>query len=95
MADWTAKKQGYVRRLSGATVELMTLADKLQVLCTEFSNEFYGTGGANALADTDVQAVLPAATALQFAQAEGALAGANAILATIASNRGYLEMLRP
>jgi len=93
--SWQQKKTNYLGRFGPAVVALMTDADNLTALCAEFANEGYGTGGANALTDADVQGVLPAATALQVAEAEGALAGANAILATIAANRGYLEVMRP
>ena len=48
-----------------------------------------------ALTDAVVQPVLPAATALIVAEAEGAFAGTSAILSIIATNRGYLENLRP
>ena len=67
---WTQKQQNFVSRWSAACVALLAAADTLNALCTEFSNDTYGTGGANALTDVTVQAVLPAATALQVAQAD-------------------------
>lgn len=89
------KQAGWVTRFSSQVVALLTAADALQALCTEYADDTYGTGGANAITDAAVQSVLPAATAVQIAEAEGALAGASAVLATIASNRGFLEMARP
>ena len=92
---WTAKQQNWIQRFSNATVGLMANADAIGLLCTEFNNDFYGTGGANAITDATVQLVLPAASALLLNEAEGAMAGTNQILAIIATNRGYLEMMRP
>ena len=93
--SWTSKQQNFLNRFGPAVVQLMADADTLSALCAEYANEAYGTGGANAIPDTVVQVVLPAATAAQVAEAEGALAGVSAILATIAANRGYLEVMRP
>lgn len=90
--SWTAKQTGFVTRYQPLVVQLMQVADALTVLNAEFTAETYGTGGANAIPDVVVQTVLPAATAAQFASAEGAVV---TILGTIATNRGYLEALRP
>lgn len=93
--NFVTKQAGWVQRFSSAVVDLMNTTDVLTELCNEFSVDTYGTGGANALTDAVVQGVLPAATALLVAEAEGTIAGTNQILAVIATNRGYLEMMRP
>ena len=90
--NWTAKQTGFVQRYQPLVVQLMEVADQLAILNAEFTNDTYGTGGANEIPDAIVQSVLPAATAAQFNSAEGAVV---TILATIASNRGYLENMRP
>ena len=86
------KEQGYVTRLSAAAVALLATADLCTSLTTEFTDDTYGTGGANALTDAVVQAVLPGATAAQVSSAEAALVS---VLSSISSNRGSLEFLRP
>lgn len=89
---FTTKEQNFINRFVPFVVSLMALADQGTPLTTEFSDETYGTGGANALTDATVQTVLPAVTAAQFASAEGAIV---TILAAIATNRGFLEVIRP
>lgn len=95
---YTTKQQAWLNRWSGAVVELMANLDTLQSLANEFSQDAYGTGGANALTDAIVQGVLPAATALLVAESVGAVNGTNNLL-TVAgqgtTNRAYLEMMRP
>ena len=76
-------------------VAALKAIDQLSLDCNEFATDAYGSGGANALTDVTVQTVLPAATALLVAEAVGVLNGASQILATVATNRGYLEMMRP
>lgn len=93
--NWTNKQLNFVSRFSQAVVTFIASADALNALCTEFSADGYGAGGANELTDANVQQVLPASTALHVAEAEGIFAGANMILSIVASNRGYLEMMRP
>lgn len=93
--DFSAKKQDWIQRFKGSCVKLMTAADELTVLCNEFTLDAYGTGGANALTDADVQAVLPAATAALVWYSEGQLANTNAVLDQIKAARGGLEMMRP
>jgi hypothetical protein len=93
--DWTPKQQAFVMRFSNEVVLFLASADKLEALCTEFKDNFYGVGGANALTDAAVQLALPAATALNVSQAEGAIAGTNMILDMIRSQQGYLEPMRP
>jgi hypothetical protein len=89
---WTTKQQNFMSRFTVAVVNMLTASDALTALCTEFTDDFYGTGGANALTDAVVQTVIPAATAAQTASAEGAVVN---VLATVQTNRGYLEMMRP
>jgi hypothetical protein len=93
--NFLVKQQNYLQRLSPAVVAFLAANDALQLLATEFSNDAYGSGGANALTDATVQTVLPAADAALVFSAVGALANANAILATVAANRQSLEMMRP
>lgn len=93
--NFTAKQQAWIKRFSDQVVALLDASDSLNALCTEFAVETYGTGGANALTDAVVQGQLPAATAQLVWSAEGAIAGANAVLAVISTNRGYLEAVRP
>ena len=92
---WTEKRKAFVQRFSNTVLNLTKAADELSALCKEYTDMFYGTGGQNAITDAEVQGALPAATAGNVATAHAALAGANEILAEIASNRGYLEMMRP
>lgn len=92
--NWSNKQLNFVSRFSSAVVAFLAAADTLNALCTEFAADGYGTGGPNALTDANVQQVLPAATALHVAEAEGIFAGPDMILSTVASNRGYLEMMR-
>src|SRR5271157_753037 len=98
--NWVPKQVNWIQRFSGNVVALMQIADQLTELCNEFADNQYGTGGANAITDAVVQTgsgnfSLPAATALTVAEAEGVCAGTNQILAVIATNRGYLENMRP
>jgi hypothetical protein len=93
--EWAVKQTTFTQRFSDAVVVFLAANDALAELCNEFSVDAYGTGGANALTDAAVQSYLPAATALIVAEAEGALAGSNQILATVTANRGYLELMRP
>jgi hypothetical protein len=89
---FTNKQQSFVQRMSNAAVALLAANDALVALTTEFTADFYGSGGANALTDTVVQTVLPASTAALFDSGEAAIV---AVLSTVSSNRGTLEMLRP
>ena len=88
----TTKQTGFVQRYSGAIQQLLTVVDSLILLDAEFSNDAYGTGGANQLTDALVQTVLPASTAALFNSGE---AGAVTVLASVASVRSSLEWMRP
>lgn len=92
---WTAKQQSWLLRFSNNVVGFMANNDAIALLMTEASNEGYLSGGAEALTDTVVQGVLPAATAALVFSAAGSFANSSAILATVASNRQALEILRP
>ena len=92
-AVWTIKQQGFVTRYTQAVQTFLAAADQLALLNAEFTTDAYGTGGANALTDTVVEAVLPALTAVTFAEAEGAMV--TILAGELASNRGYLEICRP
>ncbi len=96
--SFTLKQQQFIQRFSSASVALMAAVDAMQALAAEFASDAYGTGGANALTDAVVQGVLPAATALQVAEAVGTINGANQLLSIAgqgSSGRAYLEMMRP
>jgi hypothetical protein len=93
--NWMPKQANWIQRFSDAVVGLLAYSDELTALCAEYSTETYGTGGANAITDAVAQSVLPASTALTIAQAEGAVIGSGAVVATVAANRGYLEAVRP
>ena len=83
----------------------MANIDALEILCEQYTNNTFGTGGANAIADATVQTgnvagtgPLPAATALQVAEAVGIINGSGGLLSVIGdagTNRGYLENMRP
>ena len=93
--NWSPKKANWVQRFSNYTVGLLSTIDALNDLCAEYDAMAYGQGGANQLTDADCQTILPASTAVLVSEAEGAIAGANAVAASVASVRGYLENMRP
>lgn len=93
--EFGPKQQQWVFRFQEAVVKFLTDTDALIALTTEFNNDLYGSGGANALTDAVVQNVLPAATAAILFSAVGALENANAILAQVANSRQSLELMRP
>ncbi len=93
--NWAVKQTTYVQRLSNEMVTFLASADRLTALYTEYVDDFYGTGGANALTDAAVQSYLPAATAALVASAAAVIGGTGGILPLISTDRGYLEMLRP
>lgn len=89
--SWTAKQTSFVQRYANAVQGLLTVVDQLTLLDTEFSNDAYGTGGANAITDVIVQAVLPASTAALFNSAEASVV---TVLTSVASVRSSLENMR-
>jgi len=89
--DFTAKKNGFITRYSTLVSQFLTIVDSLQLADAEFANDAYGTGGANAITDADVQAVLPASTAALFNSAEASVV---TCLNTVASVRSALESMR-
>ena len=78
--------------------------DAWAAVASEYANSGYGTGGANAITDATVQTgnaagngPLPAATALQVAEAVGVMNGSGGVFALIGiggTMRGYLDNLR-
>lgn len=90
--SWITKQTGFAQRYVNAVQAILNDVDQLTLLNAEFTTDTYGSGGANQLTDAIVQTVLPALTAVLFDEAEGAIVN---ILATVASNRGYLEIMRP
>ena len=90
--NFAQKKASFVSRYSIAVVNLLAAADVLTALNTEFADMTYGGGGGNQLIDAEVEVTLPACTAAQFDSAEGA---AVTVVASVTTNRGYLEMVRP
>ena len=102
---WTTKQQNWLQRFDNVIIGLLANIDALDELCAEYVQNTYGTGGANAIIDSTVQQAapglwvgLPAATALQVAEAVGivnaASTGLLAQIGTAGTNRGYLENMR-
>jgi hypothetical protein len=89
--NFVPKQTAFVAKYAGMVQGFLTLVDECTLYNAEFTNDAYGTGGANAITDAIVQDILPASTAAQFNSGEGAMV---TILATIATNRGYLEVFR-
>jgi hypothetical protein len=92
---WTAKQENWVQRLSNNVVGFLANMDAINLLVTEAQNDGYLSGGAEQLADTTVQTILPAATAALLFSAVGAFANSNEISAIVAANRQALELMRP
>lgn len=96
--NFNPKQTAWLERFWPAVVQLMETADLLASLANEYSQDTYGTGGANAITDATVQGILPAATAAQVASAVGIINGSNELLSIVGQNtsgRGFLEMMRP
>ena len=89
--SWAAKQTGFTQTYSGQVNAFLDLIDYFTLANAEFTNDAYGSGGANALTDAIVQTVIPQATAAIFDSAEGAMV---TILTDVASLRGYLEAIR-
>lgn len=99
------KEATLVQNISNVMVGLMANVDALEILCEEYTQNGFGTGGANAITDATVQSgniagngPLPNATALQVAEAIGIINGVSGILSQIGvsgTSRGYLENMRP
>lgn len=87
----TAKQTQFVTAYASLCQQLLATVDQLGLMNTEFTNDTYGSGGANALTDAIVQAVLPDSTAALFDSGEAAVAS---ILTTVASFRGTLEFMK-
>ena len=90
--SFVAKQTAFVTKYSGNVQALLNIVDQLILNNTEFANDAYGTGGANAITDTIVQSVLPAGTAAAFNTAEASVV---TILSSVASVRSALEIMRP
>jgi hypothetical protein len=88
----TTKQTNFIQRYAAAAQQLLSAVDALTLLDTEFANDAYGTGGANALTDALVQTVLPASTAALFNSGEADIV---TILTTVASVRSGIEWMRP
>lgn len=96
--SWTQKQGNFLQRLQPAVVQLLSAVDVLQALASEYSQDAYGTGGANAIVDATVQALIPSATAANVGQAVGIIDGANQLLSVVGqgtTGRAYLELMRP
>jgi hypothetical protein len=99
------KQVNLIVNISNTVVALLANVDALEELTDQYSNDGYGTGGANAITDATVQSgnaagngPLPAATALQVAEAVGVINGSGGLLALFGNTgtqRGYLENVRP
>jgi hypothetical protein len=88
---FTTKQTGFVQRYATAVAGFLNAVDALTLLDAEFTNNTFGTGGAEAITDAIVQATLPSSTAALFNSGEAAVV---AVLATVTANRGTLEMMR-
>jgi hypothetical protein len=101
MATTIYKQQNYVARFQQLTVQFMANVDALTALTNEYVNDQYGLGQANAIPDTVVQNVLPAASATALSNAQAALVGpinppqTTTLLAMVATIRAQLEQMRP
>jgi hypothetical protein len=103
--NFVPKEATWVQNFSNVIVGLTANVDALEILCAEYVDNGFGSGGANAITDATVQAgnlaangPLPAATALQVAEAVGIVNGAGGLLSQIGSagtSRGYFENMRP
>jgi len=90
--SYTQQQVNWLTQFQQLAMQLLDIADRIDAKCTEYADQTFGSGGANALTDAVVQTVIPQATASQVWGAEGAVVN---VLATITSNRGYLEAIRP
>jgi hypothetical protein len=90
--SFTAKQTAFITKYSAGVQALLQIVDLLGLYDTEFANDAYGSGGANAVTDTVVQTVLPAATAAIFNSSEASVV---TVLTSVASVRSSLEMMRP
>lgn len=95
MADTAQKRAGFIRRYVAAVENFLDSVNTLSNLKIEWDANAYADGAnptANNIIDTDLTATAPWITVLQINQGIGAV---EAIRTTIATNRGYLESLRP
>ena len=90
--NYTPQQQKWTTDFQALVLQLIAIDDAFDASIDEYTNQQFGNGGINALTDAVVQGVIPQATALQVWGAEGAVV---AIRATIASNRGYLDAIKP
>jgi hypothetical protein len=86
-----AKQTSFVQRYAAAVQGLLAQVDALYLLNTEFADDAYGTGGANQIADAQVQTVLPASTSVLFNASEASVV---TVLAAVTSVRSSLEWMR-
>ncbi len=89
------KQQVFMNTWVTQLLQFLDNADELMTLNNEWTANAFATGAnptSNNITDAVVQGPYPAATALILNQAIGAVV---AIQATIATNRGYLEAMRP
>jgi hypothetical protein len=89
--NFVPKQTAFVTAYAGQVQVLLASADQLALLNTEFTNDTFGSGGAQALTDMIVQSVLPGATAALFFTGE---ADVVTVLSSIASVRGALETFK-
>jgi len=90
--SYVQQQTNWITQFQQLSMQLLEIADKLETSTGTFSDQQFGTGGANAITDPTATAAIPQAIAQTIWSAEGAVV---AILGTIASNRGYLEAIRP
>ena len=68
--SYTQKQTTWTQNYVAAVQTLMSIADTLGLLDAQFTNNAYGTGGAEAITDAVVQTVVPAATAANLNSTE-------------------------
>lgn len=90
--NFVPKQTAFVTKYSAAVQALLNICDTLILYDTEFANDAFGTGGANAITDVVVQSVLPAGTAAIFNSSEASVV---TVLTSVASVRSSLENMRP
>ena len=69
----TVKQTQFVTSYASLCQQLLATVDQLTLMNSEFTNDTYGTGGANEITDEIVQSVLPDSTAALFNSGEAAV----------------------
>jgi len=95
MADLSQKKAAYVRKYLTAIDTFLVALNELANLKAEWDADAYATGAqpaANNISDAEIEPVAPWVSAQSLNSAIGAV---EAVREAVASQRGYLEQIRP